>query len=283
MHSKTWIFTGTPLSKDDVKLGSLIPDKRYPHMDACDKALDLKPDDYTNNRDEHFSGRLSLESNSFFRLAITRLLSAKLETEKSKTYHIKAEEGCIYELRQPKTVFQNLCKLDEVKKWLEDTYGDNQKPRFVIGYRTLLNAKLVRQDHRSTEGSGTLKVPTGPDPTPCGLTDVELTAGHKSKADGEGELETIGERIYAICYRRVKFNFHNGVRSPYLEAENIWKLYPETRGKGPAEDEFVAVDISEEDETGVGETAVFNTAGGKERFIFLSLDVEDEDEDEDED
>ena len=82
-------------------------------------------------------------------------------------------------LRRVSRTFANSMKSKN-----EDMYDDNQKPRFVIGYRTLLNAKLVRQDHHSTEDSGTLKVPTGPDPTPTGHTDVELAAGHKSKADG---------------------------------------------------------------------------------------------------
>jgi hypothetical protein len=146
MFSTTSIFTSAPLSKDDVKLASLVPDKRYPHMDALITELKLTPDeDYANNLDKNFSGRVSGESNSFFKLAITRFLSAKLEIEMFKTYHVTAKEARIYELREPKAIFRKLCELDTVKKWLQDGYIDKQKTYFVIGYRTLLNARQGRR------------------------------------------------------------------------------------------------------------------------------------------
>ena len=281
MPSTTCIFTRTPLSKDDVKLASLVPDKRYPHMDAL-KKIELKPDeDYTNNLDKNFSDRMSAESSSFFKLAITRLFSAELEKEASNTFHVTAEEGRIYELREPKKIFKKLCELDDVKQWLQDGYLDNQKTYFVIGYRTLLNAKLSRQEHHSTTASGKGNIPTGTlagDPTPSDQMDVELAIGHKSKVDKEGEFETNGERIYAIGYRKVMLKFHQGIGTPYLKAGNIWETFTKTRGAAPAENEVIEADIEEEDESGVGQIETFKIESGEEIFIVLSDEEESEDE-----
>ena len=47
-------------------------------------------------------------------------------------------------------------------------------------------------------------------------------------------------------------------------------------GNHPAEDEAVEVDIKGEDESGAGQTEIFETASGEETFVLLSQESEDE-------
>lgn len=214
----------TPYSKNAVPLASLVPDIRYPHMDALAN-IDVKEgEDYLVDIDMNFDGRVHVESDSFFKAAITRMFSAEWEKDSRSTFNVTAKEARIYALRRPKDIFKRLCELEAVRKWLQEGYLDKQKSYLVVGYRTLLNAKLIRQDQSSTKVAGQARVPVGAvagvDPTPTGEMDVQAGVGHEHRAGGEGEFETIGERIYAICYRKVGFKFFKGVESAFLEPGN---------------------------------------------------------------
>lgn len=252
-------------------------------MDALAK-IDLKDgEDYSVDIDMNFDGRMFTESNSFFQAAITRIFSTNWEKDSRSTFNVTAKEARIYALRRPKDIFKRLCELEAVRKWLQEGYLDKQKSYLVVGYRTLLNAKLVRRDHSSTKVTGQARVPVGAaagvDPTPTGEMDVQAGVGTKQGAGGEGEFETIGERIYAICYRKVGFKFFKGVESAFLEPGNRWKSFSKTRGKAQ-EEEIVEADIEEKDEGRGGQSQLFVSTYGEENFVLLSSEDEDESEDE---
>jgi len=285
MPSSTFIFTSTPYAKSAVPLASLVPDKRYPHMDALSKIEVKEGDDYSVTIDKNFNGRVHIESDSFFKATITRIFSVEWEKETTDTFHVTAEEGRVYALRQPKAIFKKLCALEDVRKWLEEGFVDKQKTYLVIGYRTLLDAKLVRQTERSTniaaQGRAPIGAPAEVDPTPTSEMDTQAAGGHRNRAGGAGEFETNGERIYAICYRKVGFKFFEGIDIAFLESGNRWKSFSKTRGKtqGEVEGEVVEADIEEEDEGGVGQIELFATTDGEERFVFLCPNEDDDGKD----
>jgi hypothetical protein len=285
MSSFTFIFTTAPYQKSDVPLASLIPDKRYPNQDALTKIVLKEGEDYSITIDKNFDGRIHLESNSFFKTAVTSIFSTEWGKESENSFHVTAEEGRIYALRQPKAIFKKLCEIEEVQKWLQEGYIDKQKTYFVIGYRTLLNAKLVHQDKRSTKVEGKVKIPVGAavglDPTLTGYMDPQVAIGHQQGTHNETKFQTIGERIYAICYRKVGFKFSKVGNGAFLDSENSWKSFSKTRGsRAPEENEVVKAYIEEQDEDGIGQVETFATADGKERFIYLSQADEDSDDDE---
>jgi len=269
MPCKTWIFTSSPLAKDDVRLGSLVPDIRYPHMDALSiKELESEKD-FSNNLDQNFEGRLNSEANLSFSLALTTLFSAIFQKVSSEEWVVRAGEGRIYELRKPKDIFKELCKNKETQKWLQEGYVDKQETYMVIGYRTLVNAKLVRQENRSRNASGQLSLPTEAltgAPLLPKEANIALSVGASVTLDAKGDIETIGERIYAICFRKVGIKFHGGIQTPRLEGKNIWKSFT-IRGTMPTEDEIIEADIANEDEEAVGKVLTFEVAGGTEVFI----------------
>src|SRR5438045_4731376 len=104
------------------------------------------------------------------------------EREKSDGIRVSADHARIYMLRQPKIMFEKLCKEETVQKWLQQNYINKQKIYFTIGYRTLLNAKLFQKEHYDTQVSGQGRAPAGAvagvDPTPTGELDVETAAGY---------------------------------------------------------------------------------------------------------
>src|SRR5271154_5737868 len=208
--SKVFIFTSTPYATNDIPLGSLIPNIRSPAQDALKKAKLKKGVDYLVNADENFSGRITDESKTFFKAAITRVFSSMLDFESQDTFYVTSETARRYELRQPNLVFHQLCQDDDVKKWLEEGYHDKQDSHLVIGFRTLLNARLFRKAQQATDAAIQFHIPTGApagDPTPTGEGDVKIAGGHGHKSGREGEFTALGERIYAICYRKIVLKF----------------------------------------------------------------------------
>jgi hypothetical protein len=101
------------------------------------------------------------------------------ESEMSNSFQALANESRSYTPLQPKVLFERLCALEKVREWLKMGYIDKQDTYFVIGYRTLLNAKLVRQDQHSSKN-------------------------------------TDGERIYAIRYLKIGFKFLKDADSAFL-------------------------------------------------------------------
>jgi hypothetical protein len=71
-----------------------------------------------------------------------------------------------------------------------------------------VNAKLHRGKRKAVETSGAAKVPVGKAVgNPSGTADPKLEGGHESSKEVSGDTQTMGERIYAICYRKVNVIF----------------------------------------------------------------------------
>jgi hypothetical protein len=280
-RSSTFIFTRTPYAKEDIPLAGLVPDKRYPHQDVLSVIQVKEGQDCSVRVDKAFSQRILVESKSSFKTIITRLFSASVDIETSDTFQVSSAEGRIYELRQPKALFGQLCNREEVQRWLEDNYIGGDEIYFIIGYRTLMNGKLGYQDHRSasvfTRDHLVVKAADKIDPIAESELAVEVTAGHGHDSGSKGNFETLGERVYAICYRKVGFKFLKGVGGAFLKSGNRWKPFFSVRGSDPTVDEIVEADIEDDDESGDDTCEKFNTDYGEETFVCLS-DAEGEEE-----
>jgi hypothetical protein len=135
-----------------------------------------------------------------------------------------------------------------VEIWLKKNFKRNSKIYFVVGYRTLLGAKLSQKEQHNAEISGRARAPIGAavDLTPIGELDLEVGEGQEKTASSKAGFEAVGECIFAICYRRVGFKFHKGVDSMSLLGSH-WFSFSKSREKGP-EEEVVEVDIESEDD-----------------------------------
>jgi len=215
---------------------------RHPNQDSLRKIDVVEGTDYSVNVDLNFSGRMAIPSSSIFKNAVMRLFGAA-----DDTFSVTADEARVYSLLQPKTVFKVLCDDNEVKKWLQDGYQDKQDSYLVIGYRTLLNAVLISRNHPS------------------------------STTQRNRNFETTGERIYSICYRKVRYRFIQSSVEPALHSGNRWKSYFKIRGA--KEEEYCEVDLEDEDTDGGN----LGTSITSEAEMFLELPAEEPDTSEEED
>jgi hypothetical protein len=216
--------------------------------------------------DKNFQTGLAVQSGSFVKRAIIKLFSIVRETETG--LDIVTEAARLYALSQPEAIFNRLCKLDEVKTWLEKKYIEEKKTYFVIGYRTLLNARIVRRhEHSSKQRTG-------------GSTDEIGITGTVAQESSEAGFETTGERIYAICYRKVCFRFLKGAENAMLGPDNRWKSVLPFR-EGEDNDEVVEAVTKEIDDVTAGESETISSAEYDERFVLPPTNEEEDQTDED--
>ena len=119
----------------------------------------------------------------------------------------------------------------------------------MVGLRTFIDASLQRHTTRSGETSAKAKAPISEglgDGT--GLADVGASGGHKGSLGVKADVETVGERIYAICYRRVKVSLIHGEVSARLVPGNVWKSFMATRSNAEQDDDYLEADIDELDD-----------------------------------
>jgi hypothetical protein len=230
MSSPEFILTTSPFGKDDIPIGTFVPDRSTPSTDAI-RPYEIPDEDISKTSDKNFDGTIRTQAENWFQLLIARFLSFVLHSEKSTTFHVTADEGFIYMLRQPKEIFKLSLAADGVKEWLEDNHDDQQDIYFVIGYRTFVNAKLYRERNKTTEASGKTEVPVSEGAgDPIGSVNIGLRGGHKSLEQVKGGTETTGERIYAICFRRVKITREKKELKATLKSSQ-WQPFATTRGK----------------------------------------------------
>ncbi|CAM6121424.1 unnamed protein product [Calypogeia fissa] len=218
---------------------------------------------------------MEASSDSFFKLQIMKIVSTLFSYEHNNTLHVSAEEGRKYMLRQPKKLFSTLFTREPVKRWLEDQYRDKCKIYFVIGYRTLVDSKLSQEVEH--QGKTTLELcaqvgaMAGIDLT--GLLNVNVAPSHATSTSGGSGFEPTGERIYAVCYRRVGFKWFKGVEGAYLKSSDEWRTFAKSRGKSSSEKEIVQVNIDGEiyEESEVAQKRSFPTEEGELSETFVEL------------
>ena len=123
---------------------------------------------------------------------------------------LSSKEGVIYEMNQPKKWFRELCKLKEVQDWLQEGIDDGQDTFMIIGFRTLKDSKLEQRGGATSQTAFNVEAPIGEAISGTslgGAANVGMKGKHASKEEQEDSAEMEGERIYALCYRRVKHSW----------------------------------------------------------------------------
>ena len=180
-----------------------------------------------------------------------------------------------YTLINPKLLFRDLIKRASVRQWLRDEieYG-TKKVYFIVGYFTTLDAVTFGgvQQGSNVKAKGTVPVGDivmhGAATLIPGFGDLDVSGSVKH----EGGSTTIegsymrGERVYAFCYRVVKWSFFplcDRAATAKLQKDNCWTLTTDNRGQGNGEDdEGVQVELDEDDGGGEDSFEIMGEDGG---------------------
>lgn len=268
MASSTFILTSSPFVLSQVALASFVPNIQQPHQDAK-RPYTIKNSDYSVQPDDAFDGLISTESKRFLQILATRFAAFSLRHDRSSMLQVKAQRGNIYSLDNPNNLFEEIVFGQEtagnMQAWFDHCKRIGLQPRFVVAYRTFINAKVSHSQHDSTDisGKGTVPISTAHG-DPSGLADVELAAGSRANGDEKGDMRTPGERIYAICYRKVIIPSRDGKATPMLEQTNKWKPFAGKRGEPDDDLRTDAPDRNDDKECDIYE--IDNTRGEDIRF-----------------
>ncbi|OBT83103.1 hypothetical protein VE02_09054 [Pseudogymnoascus sp. 03VT05] len=244
--------------RETFQLASLIPNIRQPEQDAFpspklkageDYPALIESVDYRVDQQENLGKLLEVSTNTAFKAQATKILSSA-------------------------QLFRDLIKHASVRKWLRDEieYG-TKKVYFVVGYFTSLDATTFTgvQQGSKVEVKGTIPVAEivthGAATLVSGVTDLDVSGSVKREGGyttAEGSYMR-GERVYAFCYREVKWNiFRLGDKAATLKLheDNCWALTADNRGQDDREDdEGVQVDLYEDDEGEEGVEDSFDIMG----------------------
>ena len=147
---------------------------------------------------------------------------------------------CItYYLDNVDAKFTTMCKEKAARTWFENAFKRRKHVYMVTAIQTLTEASMELEssdvNERKAMGSVPLAKVAG-NPSPSGLGDLRLLAEYRKKKHVETGFVAEGEQIYAIQYRKVKFNLFStrDVGEAYLEEGNRWKVMWKTMGAAPA-------------------------------------------------
>jgi hypothetical protein len=219
----TNVLTLSPYNKCDVPLGGIVVDARCPHADSIGETT--SGEHVSVASDTNFTGNARKGLRASVPWLASMIVSIFWEAEWEHSLEVQTDEARIYTLLQPEAIFEELCAREQTQKWLYKRYKNSEKPLFVVGYRTLLNAKVVRNSHNQSSMTGKIQIspvfvsgPSGHD-----ASEVEASASHHYGSKRTLDFVAQGERIFAICYRKIKFKFHTQVVAASLQRKNFWK------------------------------------------------------------
>ncbi len=139
------ILTDVPFTLENIPLGSLIPNIRYPHQDALAAKTAVVGMDYTARKQKNFNTLLNSEHALSFSTYLTKMLSIEHDSERNAHVELSSLEGVVYEMSQPKKWFKDLCTMTEVQEWLQEGIDAGQDSFMIMGFCTLKDAKLEKR------------------------------------------------------------------------------------------------------------------------------------------
>jgi hypothetical protein len=233
MGRSTFTFTSTPYPKDALALGTLIPDKRYPNLDAFPNP-DVGPEDISSGDDKNFDAYLHAGSETTFQAMLSKIFTFGVSAKYNETHRFTSGEAQMYFLQRPRDVFKALCAKEGVRRWLEEERENEADTYFIIGYRTLKDAKLVDENSHIRGVEARAQIPAGAlagiEPTTGGVADFGGNGTHERAKERTETYECSGERIYAVCCRKVKLKTVKGeFDSAKLGKDNEWTSYQKNR------------------------------------------------------
>lgn len=244
------IFLLTPLSMDSIKLGRLVLNTRDPQQDYQDPPA-TEPPIITKNQLQDFEQIRSSARASTFRSRLAGLLSQTFENRNDDLVDYSAAESSIYSLNNTKAWFTQACGATETREWLEQAIEGGSNIYLVVGYHTLVNARFTQRADSTMTGlaSGGVQASVGPPGTAVVDLTSSIGGGREVGKKYKRSFAAIGEQIYAVQYRKLKFKWFSSrsIKSSFLEPNNRWKICSEVRGdEEEGEDDVVEVEISED-------------------------------------
>lgn len=240
------------LDLEEVTIGCLVPDVLNPGQDYWpEKPRPPSPDQVTKRTIENLRELLSDERQIGLRARLTHLFTGDAVHKSGSKFEITTPKSAGYFLKQPKSMFLNLCKDEDTKKWIEETLRDSPI-FFVVGLVTVTQAKGDSDHSRSSDYKSSAEIPVS-SLVSSGVTDIlpganwldvggAFSVGNQSK--NASSFIAPGERIVGIQYRKLHFHLFskNKVEEATLNP-NQWSMF--LGGDRSGSDDILEADLQD--------------------------------------
>ncbi|EGX47076.1 hypothetical protein AOL_s00097g122 [Orbilia oligospora ATCC 24927] len=238
--SPSFILTDRFHLKDSISLASLVLDRRYPNQDYFSSSMISlqKGEDFSVSIDQNFNEFVGAcaKSSPVFKKALAKLFLPPSTKGVEGDIQIMSKQSSVYTLLQPRTLFKNISSTTEFQDWLGDAWARRKPLYFVVGYRTVTDAQFIGKEIKSPQNRR-----------------LSRNLSYKPRYD------TDGERIYAICFRKVKFERTSEGTVQVLGSTNRWRVFNKQRGANSELEQVISADLCEDDEVGTNDFGVFPT------------------------
>jgi hypothetical protein len=198
-----------PYTLDQVRLGSLVLDRAYPHQDAFGPERDLKEaEDYSIRRAENFTLEWVRDRDRAAGAHLLHMFSGLGGSRRNGEHRVVARQTGIHELSEPRKLFEEVSRSPEARDWLTRREKAGDDVHFVVGFITALNATEVVQEYTKRNREAFVGAPHTAAQSPTHATGVNASAVHQA-VDGRTHSAIFpGERILAVRHLRVVFKWH---------------------------------------------------------------------------
>jgi hypothetical protein len=243
-----------------IKLGRFVTNIDEPYRDYLDPGTD-QSFNIIEKVATQYDGADSLGAQRKFGSDLTAFLSSSVSSRTSASIHITTEQVKTYYLDNSGQWFRDIVRSEDVRKWIERTVDEGEDIYVVVGYHTILDARIAEQSREQKLLNGSLAVPVSSVLLASGvvvpfgnLADPRLAGSSGRAEDLQRHFVAHGEQIIAVQYRKIRFRFlsSKSVDNATLAKEARWERYDRPRYLQSDKEDTVAValddDLSLEDD-----------------------------------
>lgn len=243
------------LSLDALQLGRLVVNKVSPQQDFLDPWVGRQPDKTVLDETD-FQSVLDNSTTSTFSIKLSGLLNINHGTEKKSLVSISASKALKYEIQNSGVWFSEACSLPSVRQWLEKAVENYSHAYLIVGYQTLVDAQVTVDFKKvGSVGAGVETAAIGSAlgiPSDAVLLDHGLEGSHTTNKGYSKTFFCQGEKVYAIAFRRIRFNWFASkkVSESFLSENTKWKICWSARGPGdPEEPDILEAALTDENDS----------------------------------
>ncbi|KAJ5807091.1 hypothetical protein N7474_010683 [Penicillium riverlandense] len=262
-----------------IKLGRFVTNIDEPHRDYLDP-IPGESLSVIEKVETQYDSADSLGVRRKFGSQLTAFLSSSVSSRTNASIHINTEQVKTYYLDNNGQWFRDTVKSEDVRKWIERTIDEGEDIYVVIGYHTVLDARIAEQSRGQKLLDGNLAVPVSSMLLASGvvvpfgdLVDPKLSGSSGRVKDLQRHFVAQGEQIIAVQYRKVRFRFlsSKSVDNATLAKEARWERHDRPRYLQSDMEDMVEVALDDDLSLGGDRDKCI---AGSEEIVFSNVGID---------